>query len=69
MVRLSKTVEVLVGDAVVVTLNTDDVVSELVEVVFWAKGELVVVFKASWEIEDERDAEAVIVALSSDEVD
>lgn len=58
VVRLSETVEELAGDAVIVLFRS-------VEVVFCTEGGLVVVFKVSWKIEEERDADAVIVALGA----
>ena len=61
VVRLSETVEELVGEAVIVSLKT-------VDVVVCAEGRVVVMFKASCKIEDERDAGAVIVALGAFEL-
>lgn len=75
VVMLSETVEELVGEAVIVVLKTVDVVLKRIDVVltadvvFCAEGGVVVLFMASGKIEDERDADAVMVAFSSDVVD
>ena len=55
-------VEELVGEAVIVSFRT-------VEVVFCATGGVVVVFMTSWKIDDERDADAVMVAFGDSDVD